>query len=95
MSSSQKVENKTNTAMTSTTSTITTTKTTNTETTTTTNPLVNSLFGEESQKHMDKYNRKAAQIMVERGHSAFIKHCFTHPETGEPMTYAEMRGFYG
>ena len=63
--------------------------------TTITDPLVNSLFGEGAQKNMDKYNRKAAQVMVEKGHSAFIKHCFTHPETGKPMTYAEMRGFYG
>ena len=46
-------------------------------------------------KGMDSYNKKAMNVLVNKGHNAFVKHCFTHPKTGKPMSYSDMRGFYG
>jgi len=44
---------------------------------------------------MDSNNKNAMKVLVNEGHNAFVRHCFTHPETGRPLSYAEMRGFYG
>ena len=44
---------------------------------------------------MDKNNKKAMEIIIEKGIDAGIKHMFTHPKTGQAMTYSEMRRMYG
>ena len=44
---------------------------------------------------MDNLNKDALNVMASQGTEAVIKHMFTHPETGRPLTYGEMRSFYG
>ena len=50
--------------------------------------------------HMDKNNKKAAQVMVTGGMDAAVKYMFQHPTEkvdGKPrqMSYGEMRMHYG
>lgn len=45
--------------------------------------------------NMDVNNKTAANIMNTKGMEAAIEHMFKHPETGKPMTYSEMRYYYG
>ena len=44
---------------------------------------------------MDDNNKKAIDVMATKGMDAAVKHMFTHPSTGKPMTYSQMRHFYG
>lgn len=44
---------------------------------------------------MDSNNQKAMDVMATQGMDAAVKHMFTHPKTGKPMTYGEMRSLYG
>jgi len=51
---------------------------------------------------MDEVNRKAANVLVTQGESAFLEHVFTNPEDhNKPpeerrrLSYAEMRMLYG
>ena len=49
--------------------------------------------------NMDSLNKKAVEILNEKGDDAFIKHVLTgdekHGDAGKPLTYAEMRDRYG
>jgi hypothetical protein len=45
--------------------------------------------------NMDVNNKTAANIMNTKGMEAAVEHMFKHPETGKPMTYSEMRYYYG
>ena len=45
--------------------------------------------------HMDDNNKKAAEVMKTQGMDAAVKHMFTHPKTGRPLSYSEMRYLYG
>ncbi len=49
--------------------------------------------------NMDPLNKKAVEVLSEKGDDAFIKHVFTgdeeHGDAGKPLTYAEMRDRYG
>ncbi len=45
--------------------------------------------------NMDANNKTAANIMNTKGMEAAVEHMFKHPETGKPMTYSEMRYYYG
>jgi hypothetical protein len=47
------------------------------------------------EDHMDDNNKKALKVMKTQGMEAAIEHMFKHPETGKPMTYGEMRYYYG
>ena len=40
-------------------------------------------------------NKKIFRVWKEKGEEAAVSAMFTHPETKKPLTYAEMRGFYG
>ena len=40
-------------------------------------------------------NKTAANIMNTKGMEAAVEHMFKHPETGKPMSYSEMRYYYG
>lgn len=44
---------------------------------------------------MDEYNKKALEIGKTKGCDEMVKHMFKHPETGRPLSYSEMRMFYG
>lgn len=44
---------------------------------------------------MDQNNKKAMEIISTQGIEAGIKHMFTHPRTGQAMSYSEMRSMYG
>tara|TARA_Y100000593_G_C4040810_1_gene205029 strand:- start:2 stop:232 length:231 start_codon:yes stop_codon:yes gene_type:complete len=46
-------------------------------------------------KKMDENNLKIAKVMSEQGMEAAAKQMFTHPYENRPMTYGEMRSFYG
>jgi len=46
-------------------------------------------------KGMDKNNKKALNIGKTKGEKAMIEHMFKHPKTGRPLSYGEMRMFYG
>ena len=46
-------------------------------------------------KNMDDNNKKACDIILEKGINAGIEHMFKNPVTGKEMSYAEMRSFYG
>jgi len=48
-----------------------------------------------NKNDMDKNNRKAMEIINTQGIEAGIKHMFTHPRTGQAMSYSEMRSMYG
>ena len=50
---------------------------------------------EEFYNDMDNNNKKAMDVMATQGMDAAVKHMFTHPKTGKPMTYGEMRSLYG
>lgn len=45
--------------------------------------------------NMDDNNKIASNIMNTKGIGAAIEHMFKHPETGKPMSYSEMRYYYG
>jgi hypothetical protein len=45
--------------------------------------------------NMDDNNKTAAHIMNTKGIDAAVEHMFKHPNTGKPMSYSEMRSFYG
>ena len=45
--------------------------------------------------NMDNNNKTASHIMNTKGMEAAIEHMFKHPETGKPMSYSEMRYYYG
>jgi hypothetical protein len=45
--------------------------------------------------HMDDNNKKAAEVMKTQGMDVAVKHMFTEPKTGKPLTYSEMRYLYG
>ena len=44
---------------------------------------------------MDDNNKQAAQILKTGDMTSAVKHMFTHPRTGQPMSYSEMRYLYG
>jgi hypothetical protein len=44
---------------------------------------------------MDVNNKTAANIMNTKGMESAVEHMFKHPKTGKPMTYSEMRYYYG
>lgn len=44
---------------------------------------------------MDDNNKKAVEIWTTQGIDKAIEHMFTHPETGDPINYSEMRSMYG
>lgn len=44
---------------------------------------------------MNSQNKEAFNVLRKKGAEEFVKHVFTHPENGRPLSYAEMRGFYG
>ena len=44
---------------------------------------------------MNSLNKKALNVLREKGLKAFVGHVFTHPENGRSLSYAEMRDFYG
>jgi len=44
---------------------------------------------------MDDNNKKAVEIWTTQGVDKAIEHMFTHPETGDPINYSEMRSMYG
>ena len=55
-------------------------------------------FLKKFQPGMDDINKKLVQKVIdagEDGEKTFFKNVFTHPVTGKPMTYGEMRSFYG
>ena len=45
--------------------------------------------------NMDDNNKTASNIMNTKGTGVAIEHMFKHPETGKPMSYSEMRYYYG
>jgi len=45
--------------------------------------------------NMDDNNKIAANIMNTKGMDAAVEHMFKHPKTGKPMSYSEMRYYYG
>ena len=45
--------------------------------------------------NMDVNNKTAANIMNTKGMESAVEHMFKHPKTGKPMTYSEMRYYYG
>ena len=47
------------------------------------------------EDYMDDNNKKAMEIANTQGIEAAVKHMFINPNTGEPMSYAEMRYYYG
>lgn len=54
---------------------------------------------EKEAKNMDPLNKKAVEVLANKGDEAFIKHVFTgdkeHGDEGKQLTYAEMRDRYG
>lgn len=40
-------------------------------------------------------NKKILRVWEEKGEKAAVSAMFQHPETKKPLTYAEMRMFYG
>ena len=44
---------------------------------------------------MNSLNKKALNVLREKGSEAFMKHVFTHPKNGRSLSYAKMREFYG
>lgn len=46
-------------------------------------------------KGMDEYNKKATEVLFTKSEEEFMEHVFKHPETGKPLSYSEMRSFYG
>lgn len=47
------------------------------------------------EDYMDDKNKKAMKIAKTQGLDAAVKHMFKHPTTGKPMSYSEMRYYYG
>ena len=47
------------------------------------------------EDRMNYNNKKAMNVMKNEGMEAAVEHMFKHPKTGKPMTYGEMRSFYG
>jgi len=47
------------------------------------------------KQNMDTNNSKIIDIWRTQGTKAAIHNMFTHPETGKPLSYSEMRSFYG
>lgn len=47
------------------------------------------------EDYMDDNNKKAMEVAKTQGLDAAVKHMFTHPTTSKPMSYAEMRYYYG
>ena len=47
------------------------------------------------EDYMDDNNKKAMKIAKTQGLDAAVKYMFTHPTTGKPMSYSEMRYYYG
>tara|TARA_B110000908_G_C9920868_1_gene299617 strand:+ start:282 stop:521 length:240 start_codon:yes stop_codon:yes gene_type:complete len=46
-------------------------------------------------KNMDEDNKKALNVMKTEGADAAVKHMFTDQETGQQLSYSEMRMRYG
>jgi hypothetical protein len=46
-------------------------------------------------KNMDEDNKKALNVMKTEGMDAAVKHMFTDQETGQQLSYSEMRMRYG
>lgn len=44
---------------------------------------------------MNIYFTKACNIFKTKDTDAAIEYMFKHPETGKPLSYSEMRCFYG
>lgn len=44
---------------------------------------------------MDSKNKEASEILLKEGGKKFVEHVFTDKETGEKLSYAEMRMMYG
>lgn len=44
---------------------------------------------------MDKTNQKASDAYLKDGEKGFIKHVFTDQNSGDNMSYSEMRSRYG
>lgn len=61
---------------------------------TVTKEMVNNIIDENLEK-MDDRNKQAAQILKTGDMMSAVKHMFTHPRTGKPMTYSQMRDLYG
>ena len=69
-------------------------------TTSTTDPQVvpgsgEKLVNKQVYSQMDNNNKKAADVMVSKGVDAAVEHMFKHHNTGKPMSYSEMRYYYG
>ena len=47
------------------------------------------------EDYMNDNNKKAMEVAKTQGIEASVKHMLIHPKTGEPMSYAEMRYYYG
>ena len=50
---------------------------------------------EKVSQNMDEYNKKAFKVMCTQPMEKAVEYMFTHPQTGKPMSYGEMRHFYG
>lgn len=59
-----------------------------------TKEMVNNIIDKNLEK-MDDRNKQAAQILKTGDTMSAVKHMFTHPRTGQPMSYSEMRYLYG
>ena len=46
-------------------------------------------------KNMDEENKQAFNVLMNGTEKDFIKHVFTNQETGQQLSYAEMRMMYG
>ena len=59
-----------------------------------TKEMVNNIIDKNLEK-MNDNNKQAAQILKTGDMMSAVKHMFTHPRTGKPMTYSQMRDLYG
>lgn len=56
---------------------------------------ITTLDGNNSYDLMDTNNKNISDIMVSQGMDCAVESMFKHPKTGKPMTWGEMRSFYG
>jgi len=47
------------------------------------------------ENKMDPVNKKIMRVWAHKGVKAAVSAMFKHPETKKPLTYGEMRAFYG
>ena len=59
------------------------------------NQILQSKFMHNQTNVMDENNKKAMEIMNTQSMEKAVEYMFTHPQTGKPMSYGEMRYFYG